>query len=43
MFQSGRLALEKFGTREYVLEDVNRALDDLEQGRVVRAMIRMDA
>lgn len=41
MFQSGRLALEKFGTRQYRLEEVNRALDDLEEGRVVRAMIRM--
>lgn len=41
MYQTGRLALEKFGTTQYPLEEVNRALDDLEQGRVVRAMIRM--
>lgn len=41
MFQGGQLALEKFGTRQYSLEELNHALDDLEAGRVVRAMIRM--
>ncbi len=41
MFLSGRLALEKLGPVQYPLEEVNRALDDLEAGRVVRAMISM--
>ena len=41
MFLSGRLALEKLGTQQYRLEEVNRALDDLEEGRVLRAMICM--
>lgn len=41
MFLSGRLALEKLGTAQYALDGVNQALDDLEAGRVVRAMIRM--
>jgi S-(hydroxymethyl)glutathione dehydrogenase/alcohol dehydrogenase len=41
MFMNGRLALEKLGTEEYPLEEINQALDDLEAGRVVRAMIRM--
>lgn len=42
MFLDGRLALQKLGTEEYRLQDINRALDDLEAGRVVRAMIRMN-
>lgn len=41
MFLCGRLALEKLGTAQYALDGVNQALDDLEAGRVVRAMIRM--
>lgn len=42
MFTSGRLALQSMGTAEYSLEDINHALDDLEGGRVIRAMIRME-
>ena len=41
MFLNGTLALQKLGTDEYPLEKINLALDDLEAGRVVRAMIRM--
>lgn len=41
MFRCGTLALDKLGMQQYPLEDVNRALDDLEAGRVIRAMIRM--
>ena len=42
MFLAGRLPLEKLGTEQYPLDEVNRALDDLEAGRALRAMIRMD-
>ncbi len=41
MFRSGRLALEKLGTQQYPLEQINQALADLEAGRVMRAMISM--
>lgn len=43
MFADGRLPLRKLGMDEYPLDEINRALDDLEAGRVVRAMIRMGA
>ena len=42
MFADGRLPLRKLGMDAYPLDEINRALDDLEAGRVVRAMIRMD-
>jgi len=41
MFRSGSLGLQKLSTSDYPLEEINRALDDLEAGRIVRAMIRM--
>lgn len=41
MFLSGRLPLERLGTEQYPLERVNEALADLEEGRVLRAMIRL--
>lgn len=41
MFNSGRLALDRLGMARYTLEQVNQALDDLEAGRIVRAMIDM--
>jgi S-(hydroxymethyl)glutathione dehydrogenase / alcohol dehydrogenase len=41
MFRNGSLALQKLSTSDYPLEEVNRALDDLEAGHIVRAMIRM--
>lgn len=41
MFLDGRLALERLITREYPLEGINEAFDDLERGRVVRPIIRM--
>ena len=41
MFLNGRLALEKLRTEEYPLEEINQALDDLEAGRVIRAMVCM--
>lgn len=42
-FQEGRLPLSELITREYPLENINAALDDLEQGRVTRAMVKMAA
>ncbi len=42
MFLSGGLPLEKLASEEYSLEQVNRALADLEEGRVLRPIIRMD-
>jgi S-(hydroxymethyl)glutathione dehydrogenase/alcohol dehydrogenase len=41
MFMNGRLALQRLGTREYPLDEINQALDALEAGHLVRAMIRM--
>lgn len=41
MFTDGRLALQKLGSEEYLLDDINDALMDLKAGRVIRAMIRM--
>jgi S-(hydroxymethyl)glutathione dehydrogenase/alcohol dehydrogenase len=42
MYLSGRLPLEKMLTRRYRLEDINLALDDLEQHRVGRPIIEID-
>ena len=39
LFQSGQSLMEKFKSVPYKLEDINQALDDLDQGRVVRAYI----
>lgn len=39
---AGKLALGAFITHEYPLEDINAALDDLESGRVGRALIKMN-
>jgi len=41
MFLSGELALQNMGTSEYSLEEVNDALNDLESGSIVRAILRM--
>jgi S-(hydroxymethyl)glutathione dehydrogenase/alcohol dehydrogenase len=42
-FLEGRLPLADLISREYRLEDINDALDDLEQGRVLRALVDMAA
>lgn len=42
-FLEGRLPLADLISREYRLEDVNAALDDLEQGRVLRALVDLAA
>jgi S-(hydroxymethyl)glutathione dehydrogenase/alcohol dehydrogenase len=39
LYRQGKLPLEKLITQRYPLEQINRALDDLEQGRVGRALI----
>lgn len=41
LFLQGKLKLETLITHTYPLEDINRALEDLEQGRVARALIEM--
>ncbi len=41
LFISGKLHLERLITHTYPLRDVNRALDDLEDGKVGRALIEM--
>jgi S-(hydroxymethyl)glutathione dehydrogenase/alcohol dehydrogenase len=43
LFREGKLPLTDLITRDYPLEDVNAALDDLERGRVARALVKMAA
>jgi S-(hydroxymethyl)glutathione dehydrogenase/alcohol dehydrogenase len=40
-FLEGRLPLAELITREYRLDAINEALDDMEQGRVLRALVAM--
>lgn len=41
LYLSGRLRLDGLITCDYRLEDINQALDDLEQGKVGRAVVEM--
>jgi S-(hydroxymethyl)glutathione dehydrogenase / alcohol dehydrogenase len=41
MYINGRLALQELATEEYALDEIDLALDALEGGHVVRAIIRM--
>ena len=41
LYLAGRLKLDSLITQEYRLEDINRAFDDLEQGKLGRALIDM--
>jgi S-(hydroxymethyl)glutathione dehydrogenase / alcohol dehydrogenase len=41
-YRSGRLPLEKLITARYRLEEINQALDDLDQHRVGRPLIELD-
>jgi S-(hydroxymethyl)glutathione dehydrogenase / alcohol dehydrogenase len=41
LYERGKLPLAAFITHEYPLEDINSAVDDLEAGRVGRALINM--
>ena len=43
LYRAKKLPLEKLIARRYRLDDVNRALDDLEAGRVGRPLIEIDA
>jgi S-(hydroxymethyl)glutathione dehydrogenase/alcohol dehydrogenase len=43
MFLAGELDLESLVTREYGLAEINRALSDLEEGRLARALIHCGA
>jgi S-(hydroxymethyl)glutathione dehydrogenase/alcohol dehydrogenase len=42
-YRSGRLPLESLITRRYRLDEINQALDDLEQHRVGRPLIEIDS
>lgn len=42
-FAKGSLPLEKLISKEYQLEQINQALDDLEQKKIVRALITISA
>lgn len=41
LYQQGRLPLEQLLSHRYKLEQINQALDDLEQRKIVRALIEM--
>ena len=42
LYQEGKLPLEKLLTSRYPLENINQALDDLEQRKIIRALIEID-
>ncbi len=42
-YASGNLPLEKLITKEYSLEEVNDALNDLEQKKIIRALINIES
>jgi S-(hydroxymethyl)glutathione dehydrogenase/alcohol dehydrogenase len=42
LYREGKLPLERLITRRYSLEQINQALDDLEQNRVARPLIAID-
>ena len=43
LYLEGRLPLEKLLTHKYRLDQINEALDDMEQHRVGRPLIEIDA
>mgnify|MGYP006080942017 CR=1 FL=1 len=43
LYLEGKLLLDKLITHRYCLDDINQALDDLEQNRVVRPLIEMNS
>ena len=43
LYVKGKLPLGKLITNRYSLEEVNQALDDLEQNQVVRPLITIDS
>jgi S-(hydroxymethyl)glutathione dehydrogenase / alcohol dehydrogenase len=40
-YQSGKMNLDKILTNDYPIEDINRAFDDLENGKVGRASVKL--
>jgi len=40
-YQSGKMNLDKLLTHDYPIEDINRAFDDLENGKVGRALVKL--
>ncbi|MBI5576926.1 MAG: zinc-binding dehydrogenase [Deltaproteobacteria bacterium] len=43
LYRDGRLPLEKLISDRYPLEEINRAIDDLESGKIVRVLIEMNS
>tara|TARA_B100001063_G_C16752642_1_gene551151 strand:+ start:586 stop:1659 length:1074 start_codon:yes stop_codon:yes gene_type:complete len=42
LYLAGKLPLEKFISKKYKLEDINSAINDLKQGKVIRPIIELD-
>ena len=42
MYRNGQLQLEKMLSHEYNLENINKAMDDLQSKKIVRALITME-
>lgn len=42
LYQSGDLHLDELITREYTLDEINHAYDDLGEGKLIRGVIRFD-
>jgi S-(hydroxymethyl)glutathione dehydrogenase/alcohol dehydrogenase len=42
LYLEGKLPLDKLITKRYSLEEINQALDDLEQNKVVRPLVSID-
>lgn len=42
LYRSGKLPLERLVSRRYSLDRINEALDDLEQGRVIRPVVEIN-
>lgn len=43
LYQDGHLPLEKFVSKMYKLDQINQAMEDLEEKKIVRAMVEIDS
>ena len=41
LYLKGKLKLDKFITQKYALDEINKAFDDLDKGKIVRGLIEM--